>query len=174
MKLAFSQLEAFQDAWQHDTNPSRGLTDNIMSRHCIWKRPPDNMLKVNWDVAVDVHQQCSGLEGLIRDAASKVQLSFCCVIDHIIQPALAKSLALKKAMTLSSEVGFSHLIYEGDCKQLIQSTQPMNASPVILDIQAMLRAHIRRQVKFTYREANNTAHHLAKLTCSSQTVGGLP
>lgn len=73
------------------------------------------LFRTNRYAASDIHQKCSGMGGLIRDAEGEVLLSFSSIIDYTTNPALAESLALRKAMDISIETGFYRLIFECDC-----------------------------------------------------------
>lgn len=118
MQSAITQLESFQDAWKSQTSIATGSSINRTSRTCKRERPSKNKLKFNWDAALDVNQVCIGMEGLIRDNAGEVLLSFCCVSEFTTNPMVAEGLALRKEMSIGVEMGFYFLTFEGDCQTL--------------------------------------------------------
>lgn len=87
------------------------------------------LFRTNRYAASDIHQKYSGMGGLIRDAEGEVLLSFSSITDYTTNPALAESLALRKAMDISIETGFYRLIFECDCsRSYTQSTPQKSAS----------------------------------------------
>lgn len=123
-------------------------------------------------MALDTHQLCIGMGGLIIDNAGEVLMSFCCATDYISHSILAEGLTLRKAMSICLELDFYHLTFEGDCQHLIHLVNSIedcfsDLRAVMLDIHVMLREHPGWKVIFTPREANCSAHHLAKLACHS-------
>lgn len=76
-------------------------------------------------------------------------------------------------MMICAKMGFNQLDFEGDYKTLITSVNSkedclFELRSIIQDIQALLHCQPDWKVSFTYREANATAHHLAKFACTTQ------
>lgn len=74
-------------------------------------------------------------------------------------------------MNLCSNLGFSKVIFEGDCQEIVKATNNhldswAEVSPLIHDIKSMLKNRFGWKVSFNYRETNSAAHNLAKIAVS--------
>lgn len=78
-------------------------------------------------------------------------------------PALAKSLALRTAMHLCFDLGFSRVDFEGECKEvvLVAASSVDCASElylIIYDIQSLMRTQPNWIVQYAPRETNHVQH----------------
>lgn len=101
----------------------------------------------------------TGLGVIIRDAACEVQVSLACsTIKANLQPVIAEARALRRAMELCADLGFSNVIFEGDSFQEIvkafnaQQDSWTAVSPFLYDIKRMLQIRVGWKVSFNFRE----------------------
>ncbi|KAF5467400.1 hypothetical protein F2P56_017226 [Juglans regia] len=117
-----------------------------------------------------LHSKNSGLGVIVRDAEGEVQASICCNIDAELQPAVVEAMALRRALMLCYDLGFSRVVFEGDCQEVnaINSSHESSAkaSSLIHDIKRLLKYRVGWKVSFNYRETNLAAYQLAKLAIS--------
>ncbi|KAF5458726.1 hypothetical protein F2P56_022736, partial [Juglans regia] len=87
-----------------------------------WKKPGTNVIKANWDAAMDLENQRMRMGIVFRDEEGEVLASVCDVKQNVHDPALAENLALWRAIEISSELSFSfsELMFEGDAANIIQ------------------------------------------------------
>lgn len=78
-------------------------------------------MNANWDVDVGVKSMTIGLGVIITDAAGEVQVSLACTIKANLQPIIAEARALRRAMELCAYLGFSNVIFEGDCQEIVKA-----------------------------------------------------
>ncbi|KAF5477660.1 hypothetical protein F2P56_004280 [Juglans regia] len=79
-----------------------------------WKPPTQPLVKVNFDAAFDKTNGRIGLGIVIRDHGGNLKASLTAIIDNAISAFQAEGQALFRAMELSLELGFHHVIFEGD------------------------------------------------------------
>ncbi|XP_040988954.1 uncharacterized protein LOC121236572 [Juglans microcarpa x Juglans regia] len=86
-----------------------------------WKKPGTNMVKANWDAAMDFENKRMGMGIVFGDEEGKVLASVCDVKQNVHDPTLAESLALWRALEISIDLSFSfsELIFEGDAAAII-------------------------------------------------------
>lgn len=136
-----------------------------------WMKPHGTQVKVNWDVALNNKVNTTGLGGLIRDSRGEVLISFCCCVQHHLQPVLVEVSVLRRTMTICLDLNISNIFFEGDYLQVVKAVNSPQASntklnPFIFDIQLLLLQNSDWQVCYAHKGANQVAHVLAKLACS--------
>ncbi|XP_059441827.1 uncharacterized protein LOC132174149 [Corylus avellana] len=119
-----------------------------------WQPPPANMVKMNWDAAVNVKEKRVGLGLIARDSTR--------------DPITAESMAALHAVLFSKEMSFGNVLFEGDAMQVIKmidSKGPCFSSygQFIEGIKLELRGVENARFLHVLRDANNAAHVLAKL-----------
>lgn len=172
---AAQQLDSFQSAYiQGSSNQQvdQRLRNDAKTDPKRWVGLQGHKLKINWDaIASSFTMNSTRLEGLIRDSAGEVLVSFCNSYAPMLEPKVAETMALRKSMSICWELGLSNILFEGDCLQVaraVYSNRPSEdeLSPIIHDIHCMLENAQDWQVCFAPRDANRAAHCLAKLACN--------
>lgn len=79
-----------------------------------WTKPQGNQVKTNCDAAVSSITNTTRLGGLIKDASSEVLVSFCSSCSYALKPEIVEALALRKAISISWDLGISNVMFEGD------------------------------------------------------------
>lgn len=110
---------------------------------------------------------------ILRDHHGHIQASTCCNKPSLYKPVVAKALALRVATDICNDLGFSHVIFKGDCKEVVEaaiSGKPYESKlyHVIFDIKSYLWFHPHWKIQFSYRESNRVAHSSATLACTLQ------
>ncbi|XP_057994486.1 uncharacterized protein LOC110664151 [Hevea brasiliensis] len=91
------------------------------SDHYSWIPPPTNVLKVNFDVAVDGKHGKGASAAIFTDHSGKIRDWCCRVHYHQTDPLILESLALREAVQFVVIKGYSKVIFEGDCQTLINN-----------------------------------------------------
>lgn len=108
---------------------------------------------------------------MVRDDIGKVIMSFGSPTYLIINPVHVEALASRRAMFICNDSGLNQIEFEGDFQYLVRLVKsreegPSKLRPIMFDIQELLKQHTRWRIQFVYRDANKSAHNLAKLTCT--------
>lgn len=101
----------------------------------------------------------------------KFQPLFVAIIPPLYLPQLLKQWHSGKALSICQDMGLSHVIFEGDCMQVIQAMHRKKIwddilSPIIFYILHLLNCNLCWTVVYDSRGANNSVHYLAKLACN--------
>lgn len=80
MQKPIRQLEEFTEAQNdHTEHHHTPIASPIpITKH--WTRPPQASLKVNWDVALDIHNQVTGLGGILYEILKEKYMSLFALI----------------------------------------------------------------------------------------------
>lgn len=165
MTKVVSQLEEFHKAQLRETQRQTNQPTVVVNK--MWQPPDFHTTKANQDASCDFHNNITGLGGIFKDSEGEILASICSFKHLIHRPELVKALALRRIMKLSLELGFSYVVFEGDCQWLINLVNSNFESLsdlrlVLYDIQQLLNQHPLQSIKFIYREANKVANNLAK------------
>lgn len=92
---------------------------------------------------VKINGNCCGFGGLDRDAIGEVLAAFSSNYSSILILSIAEAMTLRKTMIITKELGFSNVLFEGDCLPIVLATT--NQSPlydalfsIIFDIHILL------------------------------------
>ena len=122
--------------------------------------------KLNIDVSY--YDNGTGSVGaVLRNRRGEVKAGMACVVDHVLNGATAKALALLKGLQFLESVGCSSVIIESDSLELIQVCNGEIAvwSPYSAILaECFSKASMMEDVSFQHcmRDANQVAHQLAK------------
>jgi len=156
------------NAKEEETPFLEGGEEAQSRRQKHWIPPPEGVIKVNWDAALNVAKGWIGHGIIARDSNG-----FCMGARSITQqvrtdPKTAEIMAALQAMQFSKDASFWEVIFEGDATQVVKeilSDPPLfsKAGHFIESIQQ--ERHHFRSTKFQAipRDCNMAAHHLAKM-----------
>ncbi|KAJ9182498.1 hypothetical protein P3X46_006489 [Hevea brasiliensis] len=89
--------------------------------------PPVNVIKLNFDAAVDRNRRRGAIAVVARNLEGK-PLDWCCkVYESIVDPLVLESLACRDAVTLALNRGFCAVRVEGDSLMVIQAILSQSA-----------------------------------------------
>lgn len=163
-------LETFQNA-HLPASTSTGLhLGNQRSPNRAWKPPAINQLKFNWNTSLNYRLNTIGLGMILKDFKGDILASACCNKPNQYRPVIVEALALRKAVLISQDLGLTQVIFEGDCKIVINaatSRETINSKlySLIHDIQSLLSHQLTWKIQLDYKETNKVAHNLAILAC---------
>lgn len=165
VNIAIDQVEAFVKAEEMLTTKRQRATTTCVRP---WEKPPVGFVKLNWDASVDRKGKKMGIGLIVRDHAGGVVAMACETKDHIQDPAVAEAIAARRGVELSGELGIRRLLLEGDALQIVQAISSdvgvwVPYGVIIEDTMQMLQRFQEHDVMHIQREANQAAHHLAKL-----------
>ncbi|KAF5477203.1 hypothetical protein F2P56_003868 [Juglans regia] len=112
-------LEEFQRA-QKDliSNHSAIGTSRSVEK---WKRPGEEMVKVNWDTSFDSSNLKMGAGIVLRDGESEVLVALCMSKMNVNHLILAEFHALWRAVELCIELNMKNIVFEGDALVVIKA-----------------------------------------------------
>nr|XP_023907618.1 uncharacterized protein LOC112019310 [Quercus suber] len=132
-----------------------------------WSPPSERLYKVNFDAALFDHLGCAGLGVVVRDWRGNVLAALSQKVALPQSVEMAEALAAKRAVQLATEMSFTRVLVEGDCKRVVQALQTLGRC---LKMYGHLIADARRlgatlqtcTFHHTLREGNLLAHSLAR------------
>jgi ribonuclease HI len=152
-------------------------TDDTQSRSVgveRWKPPPESMLKINWDAAVDSRRGIVGLGILVRDVGGRVKAACIMTKKMVASAPDAEALAALHAVILANEGKYTGVIFEGDALIVVNALNSPNYCESTYGhyVEGMKQGLCCLGVsKFVHvkREANMAAHTLARAACNHAT-----
>jgi hypothetical protein len=132
-----------------------------------WQKPPQGMLKINWDVAVDKGSKIMGEGIIIRDHSGEVCASSCSTRPHVVDPFVAEALRARHGVELCIELGLQSVLLEGDAKEIVNAIAKGGVSSgscgSIIDHTRSLLSQVHTwAIQHVPREFNAAAHKLAR------------
>jgi ribonuclease HI len=133
----------------------------------VWKKPPQGVVKVNWDAAINKKEGYTGCGIIICDYEGQVLAARSITQVSIMDPTMAEAWAALQALLFSKEIGFFDAILEGDALQIvtansIESPNWSRFGHFIEGIKEQALLFRSFSVSHVRREANSAAHLLAK------------
>ncbi|XP_041025440.1 uncharacterized protein LOC121265838 [Juglans microcarpa x Juglans regia] len=138
-----------------------------------WIAPPLDMFKANWDAAIDKINSRVGIGVIVRNSEGAVMASLCSSMDLFPDPLLGEAIATRRDSSFCVDLGFQHVILEGDSLLVVKAIQIKEDSwsdsgLVVRDIKILLSKFLSWSVLHVHKEVNVIAHHLAKIALSCQ------
>lgn len=98
-------------------------TDEESSRAPVekWKGPPDGWCKVNWDASFAKSSDRIGLGIIVRDSRGNVLVARSLTRKGLLEPIMWEAVASYYAALLCKELALTHVILEGDAKQVVDA-----------------------------------------------------
>ncbi|KAF5452147.1 hypothetical protein F2P56_027178 [Juglans regia] len=164
LKTAREGLFEFLSA-QQKRNDRAGNKTEI--RNQVWKKPRQSFVKANWDAAVDQKERKMEIGIIIRDEEGEVLVVVEGQQRYVVQPAVAESYALWKAIEVCRDLNLERVIFEGDAQVIVKAVnskeEDRSAYGSIVEASKKLISSWKDwSVEFVYRHANEAAHTLAK------------
>ena len=135
-----------------------------------WKEPEGGWVKINSDAAVQQKTERAGWGMIARDCLGNALGAWAVPNTSCSSAKQEEALALRSAMLMAKQQGWRRVVFESDCKQLIDSINKGDGDTVIatilLDIVSLKSNFYDSCFSFTRRMNNSVSHSLAKLTLS--------
>jgi ribonuclease HI len=134
-----------------------------------WSPPPASTVLVNVDAAIFSASRRMGVGVVIRDH-NGVCLTACSEYhEEVRTPEIAEALALRRAINLAKDEGFTKIIINSDCLSVVnrvisEEEDRSLCGPVIHDIRRMVASFSTCSIKHVSRLLNVAAHTLAKFS----------
>ena len=139
--------------------------------HTKWEPPPSDWVKINFDGAIFQEKDEAGLGAIIRNDHALVMAALTQVIPLPTSVEMVEVLAARRALSFAHELGFDHIILEGNSDIAIwamkgESFSAASFGHILADIKVLF-SHFRHLVfRHTRRLGNKVAHSLARAACN--------
>lgn len=125
-------------------------------------------LRTNWDAATVAFSQSIGLGGIARNSDGEIIDVICSQLSYLLKPETAKTLALRKAMTMCWKLNVLTVIFEGDYQCIVFVVKRAwscadELNPILYDIRFMLQYVKGWSISYVSRGVNQLTHKFAKL-----------
>jgi len=117
-KRAEDFIEEYREAQEQLAVPS---SSNSAQQQGLWMPPTGLAYKINFDAAVFVGSNGSGVGVIIRNNMGEVKAALSVRVPSVRDSEEAEALACKRALEFAREAGFQDLILEGDNVTVMQS-----------------------------------------------------
>jgi hypothetical protein len=98
------------------------IRTNPRQKHCeSWKAPGQGWVKLNWDIMLCDRRGLVGMGAVIRNEEGRVLAVQCSVTVGFLEPTVAGAWVGDQALQFGKELGFTHLVLEGDSKVIIDA-----------------------------------------------------
>lgn len=132
-----------------------------------WTPPPPGLVCINVDAAVFTASSSSAIGVVVRNHEGRCLMACRQSFRGITSPEVAEALALRRAVILAQEEGFSRAILRSDCLSLILKVNTSDrdrscTGPVVADIKTIASSLTSVLFVHVSRSANEVAHLLAR------------
>ena len=122
------------------------------------------MVKLNWDAALCDKRGLVGMGAVIRNEKGRVLAIRCSVTVGFLEPMVAEAWAGDQALQFGKELGFTHLVLEGDSKVIIYAIKSEDISwstsgHLVRDMKSRLQTFEQWQVSAVRRKGKKTGRH---------------
>ena len=97
------ELEEFQEA---NSRALGGNREDSTRQAALWKPPPSNFIKINWDATTSKENKRSGLGLIARDHKGNCLAACSLLYGMIIEPVVADAFVALHAMMIAKELGY--------------------------------------------------------------------
>ncbi|XP_040990906.1 uncharacterized protein LOC121238127 [Juglans microcarpa x Juglans regia] len=123
---AKDSLLEFQQA--QETSEREQGSSVVERRGLKWKKPANNLMKANWDAALNVKEGNMGIGVVIRDDLGEVLVSLCSSKGRVTNPATVELHALWRALKLCVELNFTKVLLEGDALKVVKAVNSIETN----------------------------------------------
>ncbi|XP_071926256.1 uncharacterized protein [Coffea arabica] len=132
-----------------------------------WKEPEGGWVKFNSDAAVQQKTERAGWGMIARDCLGNALGAWAVPNTCCSSAKQEEALALRAAMLMAKQQGWKRVVFESDCKHLIDSINrgdgDSEIATILLDIDSLKSNFYKCCFSFTRRMNNSVSHSLAKL-----------
>jgi ribonuclease HI len=135
-----------------------------------WRPPGDGWVKVNTDAGVALDARKSGAGGVARTATSFIG-AWSKPLVGVTDPLVAEALALREGVIFAKLRGFTQVVMEVDCLELVDHWTMRQGSrsliaPVFIEIEELASSFTSFVIQHVKRHSNNSAHLCARFACT--------
>lgn len=144
------------------TPPRRAAAQNS-----VWCPPPMHFLKFNIDAAILKNQNKVGVGVCVRNASGQFVNGVTDWMDATMTPAEGEAWGLLQGLKWAVYSSYDLVHFELDCKQVVEDVQQTTSDSteygcILKECRAILSLKNNYKVVFARRQANGSAHALAK------------
>lgn len=145
--------------------PVGQLAGEHITVHGPWTAPPVGWVKINFDAAVEKTGELGGIAAVAKDHTGLILVWSRKKLHARFDTGTAELLATRLAVSLAREMGFQHIILQGDALTVIKHLQSgretrSNNGLVYATVTQMLSTFVGTRIEHIRREANMLAHQL--------------
>ncbi|XP_075665414.1 uncharacterized protein LOC142635084 [Castanea sativa] len=120
------------------------MVTNTPASKCVWRAPPLEDYKLNFDAGVFLDQQCSGFRAIIRNSNGEVMAGMLAKGPYVHSSDEAEVMACRRAIEFSKDAGFSRLIIEGYSLNVMRAlSDPTKNRPLLGHIYDDIKCNLR-------------------------------
>jgi ribonuclease HI len=140
-----------------------------------WSPPPPGEVLVNTDAALFDDRRSMAMGMVIRDNSGVCLASASLPLQGYTSPEMAEAMALREAVSITRDKGFSKVIFATDCLSLIQRLNSTvhdrsQVGVVVKDIESVAAGFSSASFRHVKRSLNEAAHILAR-ACNLPSLG---
>jgi ribonuclease HI len=170
VQQAMTSLTEFKEATAHDLPPSH---DNEATDR--WSIPVQGCMKVNWDTSICSQRGLVGVGIVCRNHLGEVLGVQRKIVEGFFDPLVAEAWAGGRVIQFGMELGFTHIVLEGDSKLVVDAINAEGPSwskigHLVEDIQILLQNFQQWKVQAIRRSANTAAHTIARMAIRDHVV----
>jgi ribonuclease HI len=158
--------------WQQWSSVQHQHASVQQQQHTLtWQKPPMNWFKCNVDAGFNMVQNRATVGWCVRDHGGNFNMAGTLWQEGKFTVLEGEANALLEALKVLQQKGYSHVIFETDCKGVVDAIHNIHGgvsefSSIICKIKSILLVNPNFVVKFVKRQANMVAHTLAKAASS--------
>ena len=159
-------------AWTHANNNTTSIQAQARREQRLsWLPPPSTYLKCNIDAAVFTLENKVSMGACLRDELGGFIAAFSCHDNGMYTAAEAEAWGLCKGIEWIAQLGYNKVIFEMDCKMVVDDVHKYKPNrseygSIIRNCRTLLSNYSDFVVGFARRQANGSAHALAKAALS--------
>jgi ribonuclease HI len=132
-----------------------------------WSPPPEGTVYINCDAALFSSSRRMGLGVVIRNHIGQYVAACRELHEKVTTPEVVEAMALRRALSLAGDEGFSKIMVVSDCLSLVQrvlapSMDRSSVGVVVQDIKALAQDFEAFSLSHVFHQFNESAHILAR------------
>jgi hypothetical protein len=136
-----------------------------------WRPPENDTVKTNTDGGILLDARKGGAGGIVRFSFASFLGAWSKPLLGITDPFIAEALALREGAIFANLCGFSKVLLETDCLEVVDLWKTRHSSrsvvtSILQDIGELALNFLFFDIQHVSRSANNPAHLCAKLACT--------
>ncbi|KAK2407645.1 Ribonuclease H superfamily protein [Trifolium repens] len=167
-----ARAQGVLQAWQQAQEVcNRSPSTRAQVQQVTWYPPPVNYVKCNIDAAIFSPEKKTSMGACVRNEDGQFITAMSVHTSAVMTPAEAEAWALQQGIMWMAMLGYRNVIFELDCKTVVDDIDSSKDNHseyglLIEDCKSMLSPHSNYVVAFTRRQANGSAHALARAALS--------
>lgn len=157
--LVASRAISLAEEWLNAQLPTSTTGRNPPPTDASWSKPPHGYVKTNVDAGFDHQIGKVGLGWVIRNEAGEFLVARSSQVQGALQPSEGEALGLLHAIKWVCTLGFTHVVFETDCKVVANRISHPKLDHtelgfIIQECKNLLSTHPNFYVVFTSKKAN--------------------